>query len=268
VAATAHAQTGQATDLIFIPSIVKPAAEAAGAHAASWAAPASLAAPGQQASAPGAAEQAPTGGRHPVAPPSQNPDAIVRLGPAVGQIMVWTVIQHASRMTNAYTRQETMEGPFFDDWFTSAAGLFDGNWDDGNKWATNYLAHPAGGAVYGHIARRQSKYNGLLPGDKGYYKSVLLGMGFIAGASLNFEIGPISESSIGNVGLYNPDLQGWVDPVITPTIGTAWMVMEDYVYKHVLTKIESRRWRNFWHIVVNPARTMANICAFGAPWGG
>ena len=85
-----------------------------------------------------------------------------------------------------------------------------------------------------------------MPGDKGYFKGVMQAMAFAAVAELNFEIGLISEASIGNVGLNDPDKRGFVDPVITPTLGAAWMVMEDYVYKHVLAKIEGRKAGAFW----------------------
>jgi hypothetical protein len=152
-----------------------------------------------------------------------------------------------------------------DDWLRSAAGLFDHNWNDGNKIATNYIAHPPGGAVYANIARQNSKYRGLLPGDEDYVKGVMLGMAFAAGASLNHEIGPISEASIGNIGMHNPNQQGWIDPVITTTLGAAWMVMEDVVYRHVLSKIEGRKSRVFWTIVLNPSRSAASAMAGRLP---
>ena len=120
--------------------------------------------------------------------------------------------------------------------------------------------------MYGHIARQNSKYRGLLPGDAGYVNGVMLAMAVSAVATLNQEIGPLSESSFGNIGLDNPDQQGWVDPVITPTLGTAWMVMEDYLYKNVLARIEGHKARAFWHIILNPSRSTANLFSGRSPW--
>jgi len=184
---------------------------------------------------------------------------------AVKEAMLFDIIQNTARLTNEQTRSQ-LAGPFVSDWFKSAAGLFDPNWADGNKWVTNYIAHPMGGAVNGHIAHRNSKYRNLMPGDKGYFKGVMQAMAFAAVTELNYEIGPISEASIGNVGMNNPDQQGLVDIVITPTVGAAWMVMEDYVYKHVLARIHGEKTRAFWHCWLNPSRTMANMVAGRKPW--
>jgi hypothetical protein len=184
---------------------------------------------------------------------------------AIIEAMIFNLIQNAAILTNDRMR-ENLGGPFFSDWFTSAAGLFDPNWDDGNKFFTNYVAHPMAGAVNAHIAHRNSKYRNLMPGDKGYVKGVMQAMAFTAVAELNFEIGPISEASISNLGLEDPDQQGFVDIVITPTVGAAWMVMEDYVYKHVLARIEGEKTRAFWHCWLNPSRTMANMVAGRKPW--
>jgi hypothetical protein len=184
---------------------------------------------------------------------------------AIKEAMLFDIIQNTARLTNEQTRSQ-LAGPFVSDWFKSAAGLFDPNWADGNKWVTNYIAHPMGGAVNGHIAHRNSKHRNLMPGDKGYFKGVMQAMAFAAVTELNYEIGPISEASIGNVGMNNPDQQGLVDIVITPTVGAAWMVMEDYVYKHVLARIHGEKTRAFWHCWLNPSRTMANMVAFRKPW--
>jgi hypothetical protein len=183
----------------------------------------------------------------------------------IRESFIFLSLQTFPRTINETTRKN-LGGPFFADWFKSAEGFFDPNWDDGNKFLTNYIAHPAGGAVYAFIFRQNSKYRSLLPGDPGYGRGVMLGMAYAAVASLNQEIGPLSEASYGNIGMENPDQQGFVDPVITPTLGAAWMVMEDYLYKNVLAKIEGRTARAFWHVVLNPARSTANVCAGRKPW--
>jgi hypothetical protein len=135
-------------------------------------------------------------------------------GPAILSTMGFTTLQAIGRLPNEATRRH-LDGPFLNDWFEAAAGLFDNNWSDGNKAVTNYVAHPVGGSVYGNIARQNSKYRGLLPGDEGY---VLDG----AGRSL--------------------------------------------LYKHIVSKIESRNAHNFWHRVLNPSRFTANVFGARKPW--
>lgn len=55
--------------------------------------------------------------------------------------------------------------------------------------------------------------------------------------SAQYELGPISEASIGNVGKYNRSgrsLMAWVDLVLTPTAGTGLLIGEDAIDKYVL----------------------------------
>jgi hypothetical protein len=44
---------------------------------------------------------------------------------------------------------------------------------------------------------------------------------FAAVYSFQFEVGPFSKASIGNVGLHQ-ETTGWVDYVVTPTGALAW----------------------------------------------
>jgi hypothetical protein len=53
---------------------------------------------------------------------------------------------------------------------------------------------------------------------------------FAAAYSLQFEVGPISEASIGNVGLRS-DTTGWVDYVVTPTGAFGLVIAEDALDK-------------------------------------
>jgi hypothetical protein len=60
--------------------------------------------------------------------------------------------------------------------------------------------------------------------------------------SLQFELGPISEASLGNsrgTPLY-PHPTSYVDLVITPTVGTGWMVGEDLADRHLIVPLERR----------------------------
>jgi hypothetical protein len=98
--------------------------------------------------------------------------------------------------------------------------------------------------------------------DPAYWKSRLKAMGWAAAYSLQFELGPAGEAAIGNVGL-RPGTMGAVDLVITPLGGFGIMVLEDFLDRHVIRKLEagtsSRNARGFYRIALNPARSLANF---------
>lgn len=56
---------------------------------------------------------------------------------------------------------------------------------------------------------------------------------------MQFEIGPLSEASIGNGGM-NPATTAWTDYVMTPAGGVVWMAGEDGLDRFVIRKLEGR----------------------------
>jgi hypothetical protein len=164
-------------------------------------------------------------------------DESFHLGPAIGQAFGFTVFQHIVRLAEPHTRHE-LGGPFLQDWFTSVSRT-GRTWDDGNRFFTNYIGHPMGGAVYAHIYRQNDfRRRDLAVGEPGYGGMVLRAMLFSALTSVQFELGPVSEASIGNIGMTRPRGTGWVDFVITPTLGAAWMVGEDVIDERLLTRMD------------------------------
>ena len=86
--------------------------------------------------------------------------------------------------------------------------------------------------------------------------------------SSQLEIGPISQPSIGNVGLSGKQPYG--DVVITPTVGLGMLIGEDILDKYIVRRLE-RYSGSFWvkvfsRTLLNPTRTMANIIRFKIPW--
>jgi hypothetical protein len=190
--------------------------------------------------------------------PMEATDDSFRWKPALGSTLLVILTQNLANLTSSRFHDE-LEGPFLNDWFTSAAALFDSNWDDGNRFQTNYIAHPIGGAIYANNAgTNDPKYAALLPGDPGYGTGVLRSLAFAAAASLMYEIGPLSEASVGNLGMEDPDKQGWVDPVMTPILGAGWMVLEAVVYQQLLRRVKDRATYTILHIFLNPSRTISN----------
>ena len=198
---------------------------------------------------------------------TQGGEAGFQLGAAASQALGFTVFQHAVRLREQKTRRE-LGGAFFQDWFKSVSNA-GRNWNDGGKVFTNYVAHPQGGAVYGHIYRQNDPNRRRLEiGEPGYAGMLARAMAFSAAVSAQFEIGPVSEASIGNVGMRNAAKMAWVDLVITPVLGTAWMVGEDLLDERLLRRLDHSNevLRNSLRFVLNPARSGANLSRKKWPW--
>jgi hypothetical protein len=194
-------------------------------------------------------------------------DVGLDLGAATAQAFGFTVFQHLVRLREEKTRQE-LGGAFFHDWLkaVSQAGR---HWDDENKFFTNYVAHPMGGAVYADIYRQNNpRQRRLEIGDPGYGRMLAHAMLFSAVVSTQFEIGPVSEASIGNVGMRNPRKMAWGDLVVTPILGTAWMFGEDVIDQRILKRMDRSNivLRNTLRLFLNPSRTGANLSRRKWPW--
>jgi hypothetical protein len=86
---------------------------------------------------------------------------------------------------------------------------------------------------------------------------------------VQFEIGPLSEASIGNVGM-NPKTTGWVDYVVTPAGGFAILLAEDALDRFLVRWVEARTHNRFYRasmrMLFGPARALANAATNKAPW--
>lgn len=193
---------------------------------------------------------------------------------ALKQSLLFLGAQHGYAMTQAKTRRE-LRGPFFKDYFRSVRNL--GGWDDGGRFFTNYISHPMEGSIAGFI-QIQNDPKGIkqeFGKSRGYWTSRLKAMAWNAVYSTQFEIGPISQSSIGNVGLHT-SLDGkkrkmaYGDLVVTPTLGTAWLIGEDFLDRFVVQRLELKTnrplARNAARVLLNPMRGAANMLRFKMPW--
>ena len=167
-------------------------------------------------------------------------------------------------------------GPFFADWKNSLKNLR--GWDDGNKFFTNYVAHPMQGAATGRIfinnSDRAKKQE--FGKSKIYWESRLKAMAWTAVWSAQFELGPLSEASLGNVGLDHPKGRSplsWCDLVLTPTLGTGWLIGEDAIDKYILMNWLERNGANkvttkikILRSVLTPITSFSNLLRGKAPW--
>jgi hypothetical protein len=178
-------------------------------------------------------------------------------------------IQHGFRVATEEATRGELKGPFVREWLRSIRSI-DG-WHDGDPFIVNYVGHPMMGAVSGWIqVQNDPEYRRATFGrDQRYWKSRLRALAFSAAYSTQFELGPLSEASIGNVQLHPPET-GLCDLVVTPAVGLGWQIAEDALDKLVVRRIEARidaAWvKVITRGVLNPARSFANLMRWKVPW--
>lgn len=190
-------------------------------------------------------------------------------GATARQSFMFLAMQHGVRMTQIKTRRY-LGGKFFDEWANSASHVGDG-WSDGDSFLTNYVGHPMQGAISGYIlVQNDPKAVRLEYGrDRAYWNSRFRAMAWSTFYSTQFELGPVSEASIGHVGKVR-GTQGMIDLVVTPVGGFGLMLAEDAVDKYIVKTLESRTAsatkRRFYRVFFNPDRAVANCLRFRLPW--
>lgn len=195
--------------------------------------------------------------------------------PALVQSGILLGIQHGFRLMQPKTQRE-LGGPFFRDWTRSLKNLR--GWNDGDNWFINYVAHSMQGSANGRIfvnnsdnARKQE-----FGRSKAYWMSRGKALAWSAAWSTQFELGPVSEASIGNVGMrddYGPSKLTWGDLIVTPVFGTAFLVGEDaidkYILKNWLERKANGRLTNrikLFRSILTPTTSFANLLRGKPPW--
>jgi hypothetical protein len=188
---------------------------------------------------------------------------------AIADSLRLLMIEHSTRIAFQTKTRRELGGPFFRDYTRSVR--MPSTWDDGDHWAVNYIGHPMHGAASGFIwlDHEDGSHDPKLGFSKEYWASRSRALAWAAGYSLQFEFGPFSEASIGNVGL-RPNTTGWVDHVVTPVGALGFMVAEDAVDRYFMVRIESwtrnRLLRALSRMALNPSRTMSNAAQGRSPW--
>jgi hypothetical protein len=104
--------------------------------------------------------------------------------------------------------------------------------------------------------------------NRRYWKGRLRAAAFALAYSELFEIGPVSEASIGAIQAFYPQ-QGFVDHIITPVVGLGWIIAEDVVDKYVIQRWDHPGiypWVRMLLRGLNPSRSFANTFAGHVPW--
>jgi len=181
--------------------------------------------------------------------------------PVLSESLLFLTAQHLARFTEDRTASR-LGGPFVNDWFDSVRSL--NRFSDGGKITTNWVAHPMMGSVTTHIlGQNDPEYlaNKIGSGN-GYWRAKGKQFLFATAYSIQFEIGPLSESSLGNIH------QASIDLWLTSTLGTVWSVGEDLAAQSVIRPLRAKHpiWANTLTVLLNPTRAFANVMAFKRPW--
>ena len=188
----------------------------------------------------------------------------------MGASLRYLGVMHSFRLaTEAGTRYGLTHNSFWGG-YMAALGAMHG-WSDGDSYYENYLGHPIQGAVSAYIwIHNDPRYRNVEFGkNPDYWKSRMRAYAYAWAFSEQFEIGLLSEASIGNIQRYCCQY-GFVDHVITPNGGIVWVVGEDALDKYVVRRIEDSTHnlglRIGARIALNPVQSFANLMNLEYPW--
>jgi hypothetical protein len=187
---------------------------------------------------------------------------------AFGDSLKLLLIEHGIRIAGQEKTRQELGGPFWDDYRRSVR--MPQQWEDSDAWWVNYLGHPIHGAAAGYIWLDHDPRAPVEIGlSRRYWATRAQATAWIAGYSLQFEFGPLSEASIGNVGM-QPETTGWVDHVVTPVGAFGLIVAEDaldrFLVKWLEARTSNRVARASLRLIFNPARTFSNAASGTLPW--
>ena len=225
----------------------------------------------------------------------------IKWKPMLVQSLEFTVFQHAWRAAwDPGLRYLIAHKPFWHDYGVSLTDYNMQNWSDGDDFLVNDVGHPMEGAVYGRLFLQNDPKSFVQIGrHNGYWTSRLWTLPWMFFWSTQFEVGPLSETSIGNQGgfyysigcgtssacLTTPPYSegvnrhtglggitnntGWTDFIITPTVGLGWILAEDTIDRYIVTPI-AREHRilggRVLRSALEPTRSMAALFAGKFPW--
>ncbi len=189
--------------------------------------------------------------------------------PALLQSLEFLTVEHSIRIASEPDTRSQLGGPFWRDYVRSVEGI--SGWGDGDPWGVNYVGHPFQGAVSGflEIQNDPAFKSAEFGRSSHYWHSRLRALAWAAAYSTEFEIGPFSEASLGNVGLKR-GTAGFVDLVVTPTGGFVVIVVEDMLDRYIADRFEKWTTRPVPRALVrgflNPNRSLANLMRGKLPW--
>lgn len=202
-------------------------------------------------------------------PPPANQEHGIAWSHLFASSLSFLAVEHTFRYATEYGTRDAFHTAFWPGYFDSVENLH--GWADGDPFLVNYVGHPMQGAVAGFIWQHNDRAYKTVEFGKNsrYWKGKLRGAAFSYFYSLQFEIGPLSEASLGHIQAYFPQT-GFVDQVITPSIGLGWTLAEDSLDRYVIRLVEAHTNNPYIRVLVrgglNPSRSFANVLTGELPW--
>jgi hypothetical protein len=222
----------------------------------------------------------------PVVPDAKTSGGI-HWGPLLREWWLNLVMEQTERIAQQAKTRDALSGPFFSGWFSTVSMYHFNRWDDDDKFITSNLAHPMQGAIVAAIFWQNDDHVRFSDQDfhsAAYRKALLQAFAFVTFDAVQFKLGPLSESSIGNVGLpahwWDQDCKqlnipceprtGMNDLVLNETGGMVMTIGFQWLDKHLQKRIEahtqSRALIDTTRMLTNPPASVANIVRFRRPW--
>ncbi len=242
---------------------------------------------------PEAPEAAPTNVKSWIKPEQINPKrkAKYHWKGLLVQSLEFNLIENGFRLAMDDTmRFQLMHKPFWHDYAASIKQYNMGRWSDGDSFLVNYVGHPLQGSVGAFIEVQNSESQARLQwNEPGYWRSRWLAFLWTTVYSTHSEISPIGEAGIGSEGGFTYGTKcmehcdasnfhaghhytnntGWVDFIVTPTVGMLWVFTEDWIDKDVVPWIvddDHSLARKVLRGSLNPSRSFANLLRGRTPW--
>ena len=228
---------------------------------------------------------------HTTAPRSLNSEGRKRIhwGSFLSQWWLDVSFEQAERLIMEAKTRDQLNGKFFHEWFSDVAQYHYGLWNDGDRFFTSYIGHPLQGAVVQGIFWQNNDRVRFSEQDfhsAAYRKSLVQAFALAAADAVQWKLGPVSEASIGHVGLpahwwdtpyfcnlshaYCHPRTGLNDLIMNEVGGTAMTIGFQWVDKHLQrpmeNRIRSRAVIDTMRILTNPSQSLANFFRFQAPW--
>jgi hypothetical protein len=207
------------------------------------------------------------------------PECRMHWGPMIIESIIFNAFEDAGNLYTGYWyRWETTDGKWWDRYIDSAAGWRWNVWSDDNPFLDDYVGHPMMGAITNSIWIQNDPKGMTLDfqNNREYWNSRLRALAWSTFYSFWWKLGPTGEAAIGHNGDHyftdkgvNTNETGWVELVTTPVGGFGWTIAEDYLDKHLVTKLENKSHNPILLTMDNfltPARGFANILRFRPPW--
>jgi hypothetical protein len=199
--------------------------------------------------------------------------------PMLLETVLYNAFENAGNLYTGYWyRHETMHGHWWQRYIASAAQWRWDRWSDDNPALDDYVAHPMMGAITNSIWIQNDPQGMTVEfgNNREYWHSRMRALAWSTFYSFEWKLGPLGEASIGHNGdhyFYDHGVltneTGWVELVTTPVGGLGWTIAEDYLDKHVVSRMEEKVHNPVLLTMVNfltPAKGFANILRFRPPW--